>query len=207
MTTSTLAPMRRPLRLLTIAVVALGLLAPAALAQSSPEPGVTVDPSSPSAKEYALPVDKARKDAQGKKSSKKKDDSQLFGAGVKPSGGSGTSTPAPATATPAPAATTAKPPASSSKTSKSKAAAKREKARKAAAAKRKKQRERAIAAAAQKQTTKTNDDQAAAIPVSSASASPAGLGPALVIAVGGLGVLLLGGLTGLVLKRRMSPDS
>ena len=186
--------------------MALGLFAPAALAQSSPEPGVTVDPSSPSAKEYALPVDKARQDAQGKKSKKKDSKTQLFGAGVKPSsgsGGSGTTTPAPATTAPTPSSTT-KPPASSSKTSRSKSSS-RTKHKKAAA---KKKRERAIARSAQQQTA-ASKTAVAATPVGkySATASPAGLGPALIIAVLGLGVLLLGGITGLVVKRRMSPDS
>jgi hypothetical protein len=208
--------MRRPLRLLPAAVVALGLIAPQALAQDGPEPGVTVDPSSPSGKEYALPVDKARKKTQDASKEKKKDSSApLFGAGVKPGSGSGGAT-APSTATtPAPATTApATPPAASSQTSRSKAAqAKAEKARKARKAKRKAaeaKRRRAIAAAAaaakQASTTET-PAPAVAASAASDSASPASLGPALIIAVGGLGVLLLGGLTGLVLRRRMGTDS
>src|SRR4051794_39086580 len=99
----TLKPMLRPLRILTTTALALVVLAPAAHAQD-PEPGVTVDPSSPAGKEYALPVPQARKDAQGKKD-KSKSDTPLFGEGVK---SNTTTTPPPTTtnSTPPPAAST-----------------------------------------------------------------------------------------------------
>jgi len=58
-----------------------GLLAigsPAALAQSVLTPGVHIDPSSPVAKEYAIPLGQARGGAGGGDGS----DSQLFGSGI-----------------------------------------------------------------------------------------------------------------------------
>jgi len=60
------------------------LTAPSALAA---EPGVTIDPGSPSAKEYALPVDSARRDASGqpaKAVTPGARDAPLFGEGIKP---------------------------------------------------------------------------------------------------------------------------
>jgi len=82
--------MLRALSSLTATAVALPVLAPSAFGQS-PEPGVTVDPDSPAAKEYALPVGKARQDAAGTKKKRSSSDAPLFGQGVKPSGKSSSS--------------------------------------------------------------------------------------------------------------------
>jgi hypothetical protein len=48
---------------LSLAVLSLALVPGVAAAQSSPEPGVHVDPNSPSHKEYAIPLDEARGNA------------------------------------------------------------------------------------------------------------------------------------------------
>jgi hypothetical protein len=50
-------------RALSLAVLSLALVPGSAAAQSSPEPGVHVDPNSPSHKEYAIPLDEARGNA------------------------------------------------------------------------------------------------------------------------------------------------
>src|SRR3954464_1377045 len=67
------------LRVLPVVLLAVGIVAPPAFGQGSPEPGVTVDPSSPASKEYALPVPQARKSTDSKK---KSSSGQLFGEGV-----------------------------------------------------------------------------------------------------------------------------
>ncbi len=81
--------MRRISALVVCAAVAGLAAAPAVPAQTKPEPGVTVDPGSPSGKEYALPFDRARKDAapaasgrRGNSSSGGDATTALFGAGV-----------------------------------------------------------------------------------------------------------------------------
>lgn len=65
---------------------------PALIVQSAAalEPGVHVDPGSPAAKEYALPVSQAREAGEGGGSESAHE--QLFGAGIKPPG-SGSSPP------------------------------------------------------------------------------------------------------------------
>src|SRR4051812_6843971 len=68
------------LRVLPVVLLAVGIVAPPAFGQGSPEPGVTVDPSSPASKEYALPVPQARKSTDSKK--KESSSGQLFGEGV-----------------------------------------------------------------------------------------------------------------------------
>jgi hypothetical protein len=90
--------MRRSLPALLFVVAGL-LPAANAFAQTTPPGGVTIDPNSPSGTEYDIPVQKARRDAQGTKKHKTKkpaakqssnassgDDSSapLFGAGVQP---------------------------------------------------------------------------------------------------------------------------
>lgn len=75
------------------AVRVSGVLALAAVAMSWPmllahsaaalEPGVHVDPGSPAAKEYALPVSQARRAGEGGGGSEGAHE-QLFGAGIKP---------------------------------------------------------------------------------------------------------------------------
>jgi hypothetical protein len=69
-------------RVLALAAVAASW--PALLAQPAAalEPGVHVDPSSPAAKEYALPVSQARRAAEGGGSEGTHE--QLFGAGIEP---------------------------------------------------------------------------------------------------------------------------
>jgi hypothetical protein len=69
-------------RVLALAAVAASW--PALLAQSAAalEPGVHVDPGSPAAKEYALPVSQARRAAEGGGSEGTHE--QLFGAGIEP---------------------------------------------------------------------------------------------------------------------------
>lgn len=73
------------------AALAIGLvLAPAAAAL---EPGVHVDPGSPAAKQYALPLNQAREAGTPASRSGAGSEAALFGAGIKtpPSGGSGSS--------------------------------------------------------------------------------------------------------------------
>ena len=75
---------------LVAGAVATGAWVPAAAAA---EPGVHIDPSSPAGKEYALPVDQARRDAGGSAtqggSGSHGGQGDLFGAGIGPSGGGG----------------------------------------------------------------------------------------------------------------------
>src|SRR6266851_1024264 len=70
-----------------VAVVALaigGSIAPAQAA-SGLEPGVHVDPGSPAAKEYALPLNQARQTGATSPSQVgTSNESTLFGAGIKP---------------------------------------------------------------------------------------------------------------------------
>jgi hypothetical protein len=202
--------MDRLLRLLLIVAGTLGLVAPSALAQSGPEPGVTIDPNSPAAKEYALPVDKARSNAQGKKKSSK--DAPLFGEGVTKSSGGSTEpstarsvTPSPGSAATPQASSTARSGSATSTGGKRKRAAarKRKVAKRRAGEKRRAQRARESAGAG-------TSEQAASVPaakdvaqVAAGSANPGGggLGTTLIIAGIGLGVLLVGGIAGLLLRR------
>ena len=79
--------------------LALALLGGAPAVAPAAEPGVIVDPGSPAAKEYAIPLEKARQDAGGGSSSKSSGQSsdgqaqhaQPFGEGI--SSGSQSSTP------------------------------------------------------------------------------------------------------------------
>lgn len=61
-----------------------------AQAASALEPGVHVDPGSPAAKEYALPLDQARQTGS-ESSSQPSSEGGLFGAGIKPPGSGGSS--------------------------------------------------------------------------------------------------------------------
>jgi hypothetical protein len=67
-------------RSLAIATLGLAFSAPSAFAQA--ERGVTLDPDSPAAKEYALPIAQARRDTGGDRGATKT--SPSFGAGVRP---------------------------------------------------------------------------------------------------------------------------
>jgi hypothetical protein len=195
---------------LILALSSVGVSAPIAQAQSGPEPGVTVDPNSPAGKEYALPVPSARQQAQGK-TKKKSSNAPLFGEGVTTTQ---KSSPPPSTTSAAPTTTQAPPaPATSSSSSTSSSAkasaAKKHKRRKHERAKKKK---RAAAAA----TTRSSDSSngggtppaaapaVAKLPAGADSASStSGIGSSLVVGGLGLAVLLLGGLTGLALRRRL----
>jgi hypothetical protein len=88
--------MRRSLPALLLVLAGL-VPASSAFAQSTTPGGVTVDPNSPSGTEYDIPVQKARRDAQGTKKAKPKapanqtststtgdDSAPLFGEGVQP---------------------------------------------------------------------------------------------------------------------------
>ena len=104
--------MRRSLPALLVLLAAL-VPAATARAQSTTPGGVTVDPNSPSGTEYDIPVQKARRDAQGTKKDKQKqsvpaqtststtgtDSAPLFGQGVQPD--TTTTTTTPTTTTPA----------------------------------------------------------------------------------------------------------
>jgi hypothetical protein len=68
-----------------LAVGWIGAFAPAA---SALEPGVHVDPGSPAAKEYALPLAQARQTGS-EPSAHTSSESTLFGAGIKPPGAPG----------------------------------------------------------------------------------------------------------------------
>jgi len=72
-----------------VALLTLALIAPTAVAQ---EDGVTVDPDSPAGKEYALPIDQARRDAAnggGNASPGLPRPTPAFGVGVRPDFGPG----------------------------------------------------------------------------------------------------------------------
>ena len=74
-----------------VALVALGLVVPGAGVASAQDNGVHVDPDSPAGKEYALPLDSARRDASGSPSGTGAtgQGAPLFGAGVSKAAGSG----------------------------------------------------------------------------------------------------------------------
>lgn len=72
-------PFRPSLR---IAIAAVALLAPSASEAIAQDDGVRVDPDSPAGKEYALPLDSARRDAAGTPSAGARDEAPLFGAGI-----------------------------------------------------------------------------------------------------------------------------
>ncbi len=58
------------------------------------EPGVHVDPGSPAAKEYALPLNQARQTGAVSSSHERSPEAALFGAGIKPPGSGGSKPPA-----------------------------------------------------------------------------------------------------------------
>lgn len=73
-----------------LAVLALAIACPLAPAQAASglEPGVHVDPGSPAAKEYALPLNQARQTGSTSPS-QPGSEGALFGAGIKPPGSGG----------------------------------------------------------------------------------------------------------------------
>jgi hypothetical protein len=72
-------------------MLALSCLAVSAQAATGLEPGVHVDPGSPAAKEYALPLNQARQTGANTSGKASTGSAALFGTGIKPpgSGGSG----------------------------------------------------------------------------------------------------------------------
>jgi hypothetical protein len=74
----------------SVAIFLLGLLAVGGGIASAQDKGVHVDPNSPAGKEYALPLDSARREASGGASSGSSsgDSAPLFGAGISRGGGS-----------------------------------------------------------------------------------------------------------------------
>jgi hypothetical protein len=72
-------------------VLAMCCVTASAHAASGLEPGVHVDPGSPAAKEYALPLDQARQTGS-ESTSQPRSEGGLFGAGIKPPGSGGTPT-------------------------------------------------------------------------------------------------------------------
>lgn len=82
---------------LTASLAALAV-APASAGADAVDPGVHVDPGSPAGKEYALPLDQARREARGgvdhgttSGGSRKRGGSELFGEGIEKKGGGGPS--------------------------------------------------------------------------------------------------------------------
>ncbi|MEA2199942.1 MAG: hypothetical protein QOI89_538 [Solirubrobacteraceae bacterium] len=71
-----------------VAACTLCCVLASAQAASALEPGVHVDPGSPAAKEYALPLDQARQTGS-ESSSQPTSEGGLFGAGIKPPGSGG----------------------------------------------------------------------------------------------------------------------
>jgi hypothetical protein len=215
--TASLERMRRAFPLLAAAAVGLAVLAPGAFAQSDVEPGVTVDPNSPAAKEYALPVGRARQDATGKK---KSGNAPLFGQGVKPSKkksaaksptGSGTSssgsrTGSSGTTATAPSGSGSKATSSKPKSSKKSSSSSRSKPRSKPAT----SGSSTTGDPSTSTATSTNEGSSTPAPQDVAQiaaqanqpTSGGGIGPTLVIGAIGLAVLLAGGLAGLALRRR-----
>jgi cobalamin biosynthesis Mg chelatase CobN len=207
--------MLRVHRLLLSTIAALAVLAPAAQAQEL-EPGVSVDPNSPAGKEYALPVDSARKAAQGKTSKKKATDKKapLFGEGVKSkkdSSDSGASKSGSSSGS-GDSGTTASTPSSGDAGSKSSSSKDKTPSSKSGTSEKKKQ--------SKAEKDRSDDSEAASTTVDEEPPPPApqevaqiaaqanqptsggGMGTALIIGAGGLAVLLLGGLAGLAMRRR-----
>lgn len=211
--------MVRAIRLIATAVLGLALLAPVAYAQSDPEPGVTVDPNSPAGQEYSLPADTARKESQGSKKQSSKSGS-LFGQGVTTDAQTNPA-PAPTTTSQAPPSTQPSQEAVAAAQARAQAQAqakKRAKARsKARARARAKARAKARAAARKRAEEKKRVAAAAASKNSppppsvsklaaNANSDSGGVRGSLIFGALGFAVLLLAGLTGLVLRRRLRSE-
>src|ERR1700730_5707586 len=82
--------MRTVLLSISGSLTVLAIICSTALAQANAglEPGVHVDPGSPAAKEYALPLNQARQTGS-EPSSHTSSEGTLFGAGIKPPGAGG----------------------------------------------------------------------------------------------------------------------
>jgi hypothetical protein len=209
--------MVRAIRLIATAVLGLALLAPVAHAQSDPEPGVTVDPNSPAGQEYSLPADSARKESQGSKKQSSKSGS-LFGQGVT-SDAQTNPAPTPTTTSQAPpstqpsqeavAAARARARAQAKKRAKARSKARaraRAKARakaRAAARKRAEEKKRAAAAATSKNSPPPPSVSKLA---ADANSDSGGVRGSLIFGALGFAVLLLAGLTGLILRRRLRSE-
>lgn len=178
-----LTAVRRGLPLLLCALCALAGTASVAAAQDDE---VFVDPGSPSGKEYALPIDEARQQGAAKqkpKPSAERAKPPLFGEGVEPKR-AGTTTPQ--------AAPERRDAGSRDDAKRAKARAADNRRAKAAA------REKAAAEAA----ARAAEEVARTRALRAQAASPdGGVGFAAMIGAG-VGVLLIGGLAGLLLRRR-----
>jgi hypothetical protein len=216
--------MLRRLHSLTIAVLLLGVAPLAVHAQSGPEPGVTIDPNSPAGKEYALPVPSARQEAQGKRKTASKD-APLFGEGVHSSRPKRSRAPAPKSAPRARTTSSSAPPNAPPPTTSSTAAAPATSSTASAAsgsgrserkAKHKRKKGRSARQSRTATTASAVHDSASSPPspadVAKLAAdandpsSGGGLGSSIVVGGLALAVLLVGGLTGLVLRRRARAD-
>ena len=185
--------------LLVLPVALLG--AAGAPAQTTSPPTVTVDPNSPSGTEYDIPVERARRQSEGKKHKSVKPGSQsapLFGQGIQSQ--SGTSTNESTTPADTSQADAAKKAAAAKKRKAAAAAKKRKKLKNAKAA--------AAAAKAKAAAQKAAADKADKAKEAERTAAEAdrvgsGSGPAAAAALGG-GVLLIAGIGGWLLRRRSS---
>lgn len=176
----------------------LGLLLGLFVAFSAPSPsfaqeeGVTLDPNSPAAKEYDLPVDRARRDSSGssgdKKSSSSGDGSSVpFGEGIGNADGTASSSAGSTAGAQAEAAAEAKAKAAAAK----KKAEAKKKAAKAKAAKKRAERERAEAEAAALATTPTTPTEPISTDAVSETDTDDGSSPGLVLLGGGAIAVLL----------------
>jgi hypothetical protein len=187
-----MADRRRYIWPLLAALLTCVALLPAAPAPAQ-EDGVTVDPDSPSGREYDIPTERARREAgsRDKERPDKGDDAPLFGQGV---GSEPTPTPSPPVATP-----TAKAVDTPSAAARKKARQRRERA--AAKRKAEKRREAEAAAASGTATPSPTPPAVKSRVTSSDTASVGSWAP-----IGGIFIaLVVAGTTGgLVLRRRFS---
>jgi hypothetical protein len=198
--------MHRITRILALALLVVPVvgLVPAATAfgQNDPGGGVTVDPNSPSGTEYDIPLERARRESEGKQKKNVTAGSQsspLFGEGVQSQATPSAQTPATTAGPTAAEKAKAKAKAKKAKAEKARAKAKREaiaaRKRKERAAKEAKAKQRAAAAKA-----KADERRAVAEQVANEAG---GAAPSAAAALGG-GVLLIAGLGGWLLRRRSS---
>jgi cobalamin biosynthesis Mg chelatase CobN len=175
--------LRRQLVLLcALVAAAFAVTAPVAVAQ---EPGVTIDPGSPTGKEYAIPVQSARQQAaKSKKKKKANAPTPLFGEGVDDN----------RTGAATPPATTPKKATTSNGSSRTKRADRKAAERAAADA-------RARAAATQAAAAHQLRLERARELRAQASTPDGGIGVGGIVGLG-VAVLLVGGLIGLWLRRR-----
>ena len=168
-----------------IAAAAVALVPTAAHAQ---EDGVTIDRGSPAAKEYALPIEKARRDAvdggRDRRVTPGERSAPLFGAGVKPD------------------ASDRRPTAAGESATQRDGTAERKDAG-------------ATAEQGAQRTRSDSENQRSEAAAPGSSSGPGGGGAsgggssdgALALLVGGAGVALIAGIGGIMAKRRLTPSS